>query len=251
MMKLPCPVWDFKNGNDFNNYGAGVYTYENGKFTQIFDESISTTSVQIDSKGTIYISDIDGNIYRKEKNKDYQKIYADYHYRSKGIELSPNGDYLYLASFGGGLLKLENLNSLYEHECTGGKATCTKKAVCDICGEEYGELANHQYDEGKVTKKATVNEEGEKTYTCNVCKKTKIEVIPKLKEDTDKKDDDGPSKDDDTDKKDDNEPSKDDNTNKKDENSQNKTEQGTNNNTQNKVNNPNDNTVVSKKLPAT
>lgn len=28
---------------------------------------------------------------------------------------------------------------------TGGTATCLKKAVCDFCGEEYGDLADHTY----------------------------------------------------------------------------------------------------------
>ena len=34
-----------------------------------------------------------------------------------------------------------------DEECvhTGGTATCTQKAVCDECGEEYGELAAHDY----------------------------------------------------------------------------------------------------------
>ena len=31
----------------------------------------------------------------------------------------------------------------------GGVATCQKKAVCDKCGEEYGELAAHAYGEWK------------------------------------------------------------------------------------------------------
>ena len=35
-------------------------------------------------------------------------------------------------------------------EHTGGEATCTEKAVCDICGEAYGaEPAGHQYTELK------------------------------------------------------------------------------------------------------
>ena len=29
---------------------------------------------------------------------------------------------------------------------SGGTATCTQKAVCEVCGEEYGELAAHVYD---------------------------------------------------------------------------------------------------------
>ena len=31
------------------------------------------------------------------------------------------------------------------HKHTGGTATCTKKAVCKFCGEEYGEYASHNY----------------------------------------------------------------------------------------------------------
>ena len=37
----------------------------------------------------------------------------------------------------------------------------------------------HTFDEGKVTKKATCKEAGEKTYTCTVCKTTKTESIAK------------------------------------------------------------------------
>ena len=32
-------------------------------------------------------------------------------------------------------------------DCSGGMATCTKKAVCTFCGKEYGELAPHSYTE--------------------------------------------------------------------------------------------------------
>ncbi len=38
----------------------------------------------------------------------------------------------------------------------------------------------HKWDEGKVTKAPTINEEGVKTYTCTVCGKTRTESIPKL-----------------------------------------------------------------------
>ncbi len=166
---VPTPIWEYKNGTDFTNYGGGVYAYENGEFTQIFDESISTTSVQVDSKGTIYISDIDGNIYRKEENKDYQKIYDNYFYISKGLQISYNDDYLYLASMGGGLLRLENLNSLYEHECSGGIATCTKKAICTTCSEEYGELDKNNH-ESNTTHKINEKEPSctEKGYTGDI-----------------------------------------------------------------------------------
>ena len=39
---------------------------------------------------------------------------------------------------------------------------------------------NHAWDAGKVTKEATCTAEGEKTFTCTKCNKTKIEKIPML-----------------------------------------------------------------------
>ena len=45
--------------------------------------------------------------------------------------------------------------------------------------EEVAKL-DHAWDEGKVTKEATTEAEGVKTYTCTVCKATKTEAIAKL-----------------------------------------------------------------------
>jgi len=42
------------------------------------------------------------------------------------------------------------------------------------------QACTHTWDEGVVTKEATVTEKGEKTYTCSVCKTTKKEEIPVL-----------------------------------------------------------------------
>ena len=38
-----------------------------------------------------------------------------------------------------------------EHEHTGGTATCEKKAVCSICGKEYGDYGDHDYKNGVCT----------------------------------------------------------------------------------------------------
>lgn len=38
-----------------------------------------------------------------------------------------------------------------EHIHTGGTATCLKKAVCTVCNEEYGELGDHTFVNGKCT----------------------------------------------------------------------------------------------------
>ena len=65
-------------------------------------------------------------------------------------------------------------------ECSGGNATCVKKAVCEVCGHEYGSLSEHQY-EMKITKEPTITENGERVYTCKTCGDSYTEVIDKLK----------------------------------------------------------------------
>ena len=99
---------------------------------------------------------------------------------------------------------------------TGGTATCSEQAVCDICKEPYGKttdhnyeavvfeatctkggyteytctacgdsykgdetaVADHTYDEGKVTIEATCENEGVKTFTCLYCDAFYTETIP-------------------------------------------------------------------------
>ena len=90
-------------------------------------------------------------------------------------------------------------------EHSGGKATCTQKANCTVCGVEYGnalghdftvrqydndnhwmkcsrcdEIENkssHTWDSGTVTTAPTCTKGGKKTYTCTVCHATKTESI--------------------------------------------------------------------------
>lgn len=51
---------------------------------------------------------------------------------------------------------------------SGGKATCQKKAVCDECGDEYGELGEHRYD--NIVTAPTCTKDGYTTHTCSACK---------------------------------------------------------------------------------
>lgn len=44
------------------------------------------------------------------------------------------------------------------------------------CGEQF-DKAEHVWDEGTVTTPATFTSDGEKTYTCTVCEKTKTETV--------------------------------------------------------------------------
>ena len=100
------------------------------------------------------------------------------------------------------------------HTHKGGTATCTEKALCDICGnsydstdstnhdadtsvwkydenghwnpclragcEEHLNAAAHTFDNGVVTTEPTENSEGVKTYTCETCGYQKTKSIPKL-----------------------------------------------------------------------
>lgn len=53
---------------------------------------------------------------------------------------------------------------------TGGQATCVEKAVCEVCGVHYGNLANHVYNTTAV--EGTCIERGYTTKTCIYCGKT-------------------------------------------------------------------------------
>ena len=65
------------------------------------------------------------------------------------------------------------------------KRTCRREG----CGAV--ETADHTWDEGEVTKEPSVDEEGEKTFTCTICKGTKTEPIDKLTPDPDQTGKDG------------------------------------------------------------
>jgi len=54
----------------------------------------------------------------------------------------------------------------------------THKHACTVCGKE--ETANHTWNSGVLTKKATCQEAGERLYTCTACSSTRSEVVPKL-----------------------------------------------------------------------
>lgn len=64
---------------------------------------------------------------------------------------------------------------------SGGAATCTAQAVCEVCGKAYGPLAAHDWGAWKVTTPATKDAPGVETRTCaHNSAHTETRSIPKL-----------------------------------------------------------------------
>lgn len=61
---------------------------------------------------------------------------------------------------------------------SGGEATCEEKAECAVCGVEYGELADHSYEDWVIVREATETANGLKERTCTVCGEKESEEIP-------------------------------------------------------------------------
>ena len=70
-------------------------------------------------------------------------------------------------------------------KCTGGKATCSAKAVCEVCGGEYGEKDSNNHDLVQHAAKApTCTEIGWDAYeTCSRCDYTTYTELPALNHD--------------------------------------------------------------------
>lgn len=49
---------------------------------------------------------------------------------------------------------------------TGGTATCTEKAICETCGQPYGNALDHSWDAGTITMQPTCEGKGVKTFKC-------------------------------------------------------------------------------------
>ena len=69
---------------------------------------------------------------------------------------------------------VDGCNGLETKDCSGGKATCAEKAVCEVCGKAYGELdpKNHTNLQHISAKAATEDAEGNIEYWyCEGCGK--------------------------------------------------------------------------------
>jgi len=75
-----------------------------------------------------------------------------------------------------------NCNAVETADCTGGTATCSTKAVCEVCGGEYGEKDSNNHDLVQHAAKApTCTEIGWDAYeTCSRCDYTTRTELPAL-----------------------------------------------------------------------
>ena len=89
-----------------------------------------------------------------------------------------------------GITRTEDIPALGHKAVTDAAvaATCetdgkTEGSHCSVCGtiltaQKTVKATGHDWDEGKITKAATCEEKGVKTYTCRTCKKTRTEDVP-------------------------------------------------------------------------
>lgn len=95
-------------------------------------------------------------------------------------EWTPNGNGTHTVS-----CTRSNCDAVETADCTGGTATCSTKAVCEVCGEEYGEKDSNNHDLVQHAAKApTCTEIGWDAYdTCSRCDYTTYAEQPALNHD--------------------------------------------------------------------
>ncbi len=96
-----------------NNYskmqfdGGGVWKYQDGEFTQIYDPTVSVFGVNIDKSGRLYATVMSGAVVRfTENNTKYEVLIDGLFHMLKNISFGATDDILYVTSWGGGTEKL-------------------------------------------------------------------------------------------------------------------------------------------------
>lgn len=144
------------NGKNSRNY-SNAYMGEGGTLT-IGGKLTGKIGVsKYDSKvGDVVVTGADAD-------KDYSAIFFSDNFN---FDVKHDGNNIVLIPHTHVLGEWEHNGILHWHEC-------------EVCSKVLDD-AEHTWDEGVITKEPTTDAEGEKTFTCDVCKATKTEAIDKL-----------------------------------------------------------------------
>ena len=124
------------------------------------DESGSFTLAPADGGQTIVVTDKAGNTAEMTVTVNDGHTFGEW---------TSNGDGTHTRQ-----CTVDGCNGLETKDCSGGTATCTEKAVCEVCGKSYGELdpKNHTDLKHISAKAATEDAEGNIEYWhCEGCNK--------------------------------------------------------------------------------
>ena len=191
--KAPSVAYAVKDGNALSAAPVNAGTYTAGitlgnvtvSVTYIIDKATQTAPTGLTTKGDIKNSGT-GEIKNTAEDMEYNIsanattgwITCD----NGSTRVAPGTYYVryketdnYLASAVSAALTVKT------HTHSGGNATCKKKAVCDGCGQEYGELGNHKFTEtvSKMYLKSAATCQSPAVYykNCLVCNKISTETF--------------------------------------------------------------------------
>ena len=191
--KAPSVAYAVKDGNALSAAPVNAGTYTAGitlgnvtvSVTYIIDKATQTAPTGLTTKGDIKNSGT-GEIKNTAEDMEYNisanattgGITCD----KASTRVAPATYYVryketdnYLASAVSAALTVK------AHTHSGGNATCQKKAVCDGCGQEYGELGNHKFTEtvSKMYLKSAATCQSPAVYykSCLVCDEKSSETF--------------------------------------------------------------------------
>ena len=133
--------------------------------------TVNGTEVTLDEKNSFTLSPADGEqkIVVTDKAGNTAEMTVTVNDGHTFGEWASNGDGTHTHK-----CTVDGCNGLETKDCSGGKATCAEKAVCEVCGKAYGELdpKNHTNLQHISAKAATEDAEGNiKYWYCEGCGK--------------------------------------------------------------------------------
>ena len=133
--------------------------------------TVNGTEVELDEEGSFTLAPANGEqkIIAADKAGNTAEMTVTVNDGHTYSECVSNGDGTHTRK-----CTADGFNSCETKNCSGGKATCAEKAICELCGKAYGELnaSNHTNLVNFPAKAATTDAEGNIEYwRCEGCGK--------------------------------------------------------------------------------